>query len=159
MRLAAVIDNVSGEDDIPSPALMRRWLKAALSSRRNVAEISVRIVDEIESAALNARYRNRPNPTNVLSFPAHLPANIPVPLLGDIVICAPVVIREAREQRKSPDAHWAHMLVHGVLHLLGYDHVDDRDAAVMEALETEVLVAMAFPPPYTAPGEQESNLP
>lgn len=158
MRLTAAIENVSGEDNIPGPALMRRWLRAALSPRREAAELSVRIVDEAESAALNARYRHRSGPTNVLSFPADLPDDIPLPLLGDLVICAPIVIREAREQHKAPNAHWAHMLVHGALHLIGYDHIDDSDAEVMEALETEILVAMAFPPPYTAAGKGETTL-
>jgi len=108
----------------------------------------VRIVDEPEMRELNARYRHKDYPTNVLSFPAELPPGVDVPLLGDIVICAPVVNREATEQHKAPRAHWAHMLVHGTLHLLGHDHERERDAAVMEALERRILAGLKFPDPY-----------
>jgi len=158
VRLKVAIDNVSGESDIPDAATMRRWLKATLGSRLNAAELCVRIVNEAESALFNLRFRNRAGPTNVLSFPADLPANCPIPLLGDLVICAPIIIREALEQRKEAAAHWAHILVHGALHLLGYDHINDDDAGVMEALETEILVAMGFPPPYTAADIPETSL-
>ncbi len=159
MRLTASIDNVSGVRDIPPPALMRRWLKSALRGRRARAELGVRIVDEAEGAALNARYRQRAGATNVLSFAADLPADVPVPLLGDLVLCAPVVIREAHEQGKAASAHWAHLLVHGALHLLGYDHVVAADAEIMEAEETAVLVAMGFSPPYNPPGAPQTPRP
>lgn len=159
MRLAASIANVSGIRGVPAPTLMRRWLKAALQGRRARAELGVRIVDEAEGAALNARYRQRAGATNVLSFPAELPADVPVPLLGDLVLCAPVVIREAAEQGKPAAAHWAHLLVHGVLHLLGYDHVVAADAEIMEAEETAVLVAMGFSPPYNPPGDHQTPRP
>jgi probable rRNA maturation factor len=97
---------------------------------------------------LNARYRHGDYATNVLSFPAELPAGVDLPLLGDIVVCAPVVNREAAAQRKAPRAHWAHMLVHGTLHLLGHDHERAREAARMEALEKRVLAGLKFPDPY-----------
>lgn len=112
-------------------------------------ELSLRIVDGAEMQALNGRFRNKHATTNVLSFPADLPAHLELPLLGDLVICAPVVHREAREQGKAVAAHWHHMLVHGTLHLLGYDHIEDADAELMEALETCVLATLGWPCPYT----------
>jgi len=112
------------------------------------AEVSVYIVDEAESQKLNLQYRAKDKPTNVLSFPADIHEAVGVPLLGDLVICAPVVEREAVEQGKSLDAHWAHILIHGTLHLLGYDHVEDDEADAMEALETYLITQMNFPAPY-----------
>ena len=160
ITVTATIENACEGEDVPDPSTMRRWLSAALTYHAQRAatdgvklsdpEISIRIVDEAESQALNARYRQHDTPTNVLSFPADIPDYVELPLLGDIVICAPVVIREAREQHKTPDAHWAHMVVHGTLHLLGYDHLDDADAAVMENLETDILKHLNYPPPYIA---------
>ncbi len=108
----------------------------------------MRIVDEDESQQLNGQYRQKDKPTNVLSFPADLPEELQLPLLGDLVICAPVVAREAEDQNKALDAHWAHMLVHGTLHLLGYDHIDETDATEMEALETQIITELGFAPPY-----------
>jgi probable rRNA maturation factor len=134
------------EDDI------RRWVSAALSRRdasTASAEICLRLVDEAEMAQLNHDYRGKTGPTNVLSFPADLPPQLQLPLLGDIVICAPVVVREARAQGKSARAHWAHLVVHGSLHLLGYDHIEAADAATMEALETDILGQLGFPCPYS----------
>src|SRR5690606_24067449 len=93
-------------------------------------------------------YRHQDKPTNVLSFPADIPAELNLPLLGDLVICAPVVEREAMEQRKTLEAHWAHMVVHGTLHLVGYDHITEPEAEEMESLETKILTGMGFPPPY-----------
>ena len=132
---------------------MRRWATAALRNERETAELSVRIVDEQESAALNQQYRGKSGATNVLSFPFDAVTPEPLPILGDLVICAPVVIREAQQQNKPAEAHWAHMCVHGVLHLLGYDHAGDSDAQVMETLETTILLDMGFPAPYSE--EQE----
>jgi probable rRNA maturation factor len=108
-------------------------------------------VEETEMQTLNLRYRGQDKTTNVLAFSADLPAELALPLLGDIVICAAVVAREAQEQDKTNEAHWAHMLVHGTLHLLGYDHQSNAQALDMEALETEVLTSLAFPPPYSSP--------
>lgn len=133
---------------IPQADSIARWLQACKPVMAKETELSIRIVDEAESAALNARYRHKDYPTNVLSFPADLPVDLALPLLGDLVLCAPVIDREAREQGKSNDAHWAHMLVHGTLHLLGYDHINDDEAEEMEALETRLLQALNFPPPY-----------
>jgi probable rRNA maturation factor len=125
------------------------WIAAALAHRRHDAEVSVRLVTEEEMTRLNQQYRGRDSSTNVLSFPADLPADIEHPLLGDIVICTAVVAREAAEQGKDEQQHWAHMLVHGCLHLLGYDHIDPEEARLMESLETTILQSLGYPCPYT----------
>lgn len=152
MNTCVTIENCT-EDEAPEPDSVRRWVKAALAGHREKTELGIRIVDRAESAALNERYRGKQGPTNVLSFAADLPDFIPLPLLGDLVICAPVVLQEALAQGKHPDAHWAHMVVHGTLHLLGYDHTTEQAAQIMEALETEILTRMDFPPPYEHPCE------
>lgn len=134
---------------IPSQEKCEAWLGAALQDQNLTdAEVSLYIVDEAEGQQINLQYRGKDYPTNVLSFPADIPKEIGIPLLGDLVICAPVVEREAKEQQKTNDAHWAHMLVHGCLHLLGYDHIEDEEADQMEALETRILQQLGFPPPY-----------
>jgi probable rRNA maturation factor len=136
-------------EPVPDESELRRWIGAALAGRRETGtEISLRLVDEAEMSQLNQTWRGRQGPTNVLSFPADLPAELDLPLLGDIVVCVPVVRREAAEQAKPLEAHWAHMLVHGALHLLGYDHVSDDDAEVMEALESRILGTLNYPCPY-----------
>lgn len=135
---------------VPSPASFRRWAEAALrgARRRKATELSIRIVDSAEGRALNRDYRGKDYATNVLSFPAELPPGIALPLIGDLAICAPVVAREAAEQGKAPRDHWAHMTVHGVLHLLGYDHIEDAEAEAMEALETRILAGLGIADPY-----------
>jgi len=152
MNLTIDIDNASCCKEIPDEKTIHQWVSAALSGRKDNAELSVRIVDEDESTELNQQYRSKQGPTNVLSFPADLPEfiqeSLQLPLLGDLVICAPVVESEARQQNKSSKAHWAHMLIHGSLHLIGYDHIDDKDAEKMEQLETKILASLHFPPPY-----------
>ena len=147
----------SEETEIPDEKEIGRWLRAtALASGRPLqpgAEVSVRIVDEAEIKALNSRYRGKHRSTNVLAFPAaldHLPG-LPADsatLLGDLVICAPVVRREAEDQRKVQAHHWAHMLVHGFLHLVGFDHQTDAEAAAMEALEIRILADQGLGNPY-----------
>jgi probable rRNA maturation factor len=150
----------SSNTNIPSIENIERWISATLQSDElNQAEVSVYIVDEAESQELNAQYRGKDKPTNVLSFPADIPEEVGVPLLGDLVVCAPVVEREAQAQGKTLDAHWAHMLVHGTLHLLGYDHVEDDEADVMEALETRLITQLDFPAPYTEITPHPSPLP
>jgi len=140
----------SSNTKIPSIENIELWISTALQSDElNQAEVSVYIVDEAESQELNTQYRGKDKPTNVLSFPADIPDEVGVPLLGDLVVCAPVVEREAQEQGKTLEAHWAHMLVHGTLHLLGYDHIEDDEAEVMEALETRLITQLNFPAPYT----------
>lgn len=130
---------------VPAPATLRKWALVALEDTDG--DLTIRIVDEAESAALNARFRNRPEPTNVLSFGYEAEA-LDEPTLGDLVICAPIVAREAAAQGKDPRSHWAHMVVHGVLHLRGHDHEREEDAAVMETLEREILASLGFGNPY-----------
>ena len=139
--------------EIPNDEAIRHWVTATLdaASAEVAVDVSVKIVDAEEMQALNRDYRDTDKPTNVLSFPAAPVAGLPAEeagVLGDIAICAEVVYDEAREQRKTPAAHWGHMLVHGTLHLLGYDHVNADDAAAMEALETRILEAGGVADPY-----------
>ncbi|MFV8783568.1 rRNA maturation RNase YbeY [Microbulbifer sp. SA54] len=134
--------------NLPQDHDLLRWATAAVGEHRQEAEISLRIVDEDESQALNAQYRGKDKPTNVLSFPADIPPELGLPLLGDLVICAQVVAREAEQQHKALPAHWAHMVVHGTLHLLGYDHIEDDEAEIMENLETRIMARMGFSDPY-----------
>ena len=133
---------------LPAAKMIRQWAQAALDGVEGRSELTVRIVDEAESAELNHTYRHVSGPTNVLSFPFEAPGPLRISLLGDVVICAPVVEREAREQGKPAEAHWAHMVVHGTLHLLGYDHQEEGDASRMESEERQILAALGFPDPY-----------
>lgn len=134
---------------LPSRASLRKWTQAALGGvRRASVAVTVRIVGKRESAALNSQFRHKSGPTNVLSFPFENPPGMRSDLLGDVVICADVVRREAREQGKTERAHWAHMVVHGIMHLRGYDHQNAKDAAVMEAREARILRLLGFPNPY-----------
>ncbi len=148
MILEVDVQVACGEDDLPSCADLRAWARAAVGTLREDTELTIRIVDEAEIARLNGSYRHKDGATNVLSFQFDAPAGVDVPLLGDIVICAPVVRREASEQSKSVSSHWAHMVVHGALHLLGFDHERARDADKMEALETRILAGLGFDNPY-----------
>jgi probable rRNA maturation factor len=149
-NVAVAVQNATAEDGVPPPAQLRRWARKALGPKAR-GELTVRIVDGEESAALNARYRGKKGATNVLSFPAEPPLGRTAELLpiGDIVICASVVAREAREQGKPLRAHWAHMVVHGALHLQGYDHEKAHEATVMEARERSLLADLGFPDPYS----------
>ena len=144
------VQNASKGDSVPAEGQLKRWARSALSADVR-GELTVRIVDAAESAELNSRYRGKKGPTNVLSFRAEAPAAAIDELLpfGDLVICAEVVEREAREQGKAPAAHWAHMVVHGALHLQGYDHESVRDASTMEGRERGLLVKLGFPDPYS----------
>ena len=139
---------------LPAVAKFKHWARCAIAGRRRTAELSIRIVDAAESRALNRRFRGKDKPTNVLSFPAELPPELELPLLGDLVICRDVVEAEAAEQGKPPEAHWAHMVVHGTLHLLGYDHESTSEAETMEALEAEILGELGWPDPYEERDEQ-----
>lgn len=147
MTIEVDVQNATGFDPVPGDGQFDRWVSAALQDRRD-AELTLRLVDEPESRALNERYRGKDRPTNVLSFPAELPEELDIPLLGDIVICAPLVAEEASSQGKPVEAHWAHLVVHGVLHLLGHDHQQEAEAREMEALEVELLASLGFPNPY-----------
>jgi len=149
MSLHLDIQSASSEP-VPAEDAIRCWIAAALAGRTALeeTEVSVRLVDSAEMSRLNETYRGKAGPTNVLSFPADLPEGLALPLLGDIVICAPVVRAEAATQGKSLNAHWAHMAVHGTLHLLGYDHNTEEEAATMEALESAILERLEYPCPY-----------
>ena len=133
---------------LPSKADFRRWAGAALEGRRELAEITVRLVDEAESRKLNLDYRGYDRSTNILSFPWSVPKEFNSHFLGDLAICAPGVKREAVEQGKEPEAHWAHLVVHGVLHLLGFDHENLLDAEAMESQEISILGRLGYPNPY-----------
>lgn len=134
--------------DLPTENQIQQWLEAAILPFQAEAEVTVRIVDEAESQQLNFDYREKNKPTNVLSFPFECPPGIELPLLGDLVICAQVVAKEAAEQNKTLHAHWAHMVVHGSLHLLGFDHINEEDATEMEAEEIQILAELGFADPY-----------
>ena len=136
------------ESGLPTAEQIEQWATAAIQPQSNEVEMTVRIVDEAESHALNLNYRGKDRPTNVLSFPFECPDEVELPLLGDLVICRQVVEREAQEQDKPVMAHWAHMVVHGSLHLLGYDHIEDDEAEKMESLETQIMTGLGFADPY-----------
>ncbi len=137
---------------LPAAISFRKWVAVALKGRIREADLAIRLVDQREGRALNQHYRGKDYATNVLSFPAELPDGLPkgirLPLLGDLVICAPVVAREAAEQGKPLNTHYAHLTVHGVLHLLGWDHEDDKEAEAMEQLEREILGELGLSDPY-----------
>ncbi|QSA18584.1 rRNA maturation RNase YbeY [Vibrio furnissii] len=140
----------ANEDGLPTREQFATWLQTAIVPFQPQAEVTIRIVDEPESHQLNLEYRGKDKSTNVLSFPFEAPPGIEMDLLGDLVICRQVVEREAVEQNKPLLAHWAHMVVHGSLHLLGYDHIEDDEAEEMESLETEIMQTMGFEDPYLA---------
>lgn len=147
------VENVSGDAAVPSARRFSDWLTAAFGESLT-GELAIRIVDEDEGRAVNERYRGRSAATNVLAFAGpdpHMDIGAEMPRhLGDLVLCAAVVAREAREQGKAPDAHWAHLSIHGVLHLLGLDHQADADAKIMEAREAELLAKLGFDDPYAS---------
>lgn len=160
MAIELVLQNVlshpdplpGGEGALPSETELQRWAEAACAGLEGDHELLVRIVGEAESQALNSEYRAKDSPTNVLSFPFEPPEGIPEellePSLGDLVICAPMLAREAKEQGKALDAHWAHILIHGILHLRGHDHIEEAEAEAMERLEVEILAGLGFANPY-----------
>jgi len=142
---------------LPDLAQLEKWISttllAASDEIRDDAELTVRIVDSEESKQLNHQYRDKDKPTNVLSFPFQNPPGITLPLLGDLVICKQVVEKEAMQQQKALTSHWAHMLIHGTLHLLGYDHIDDDEAEEMESIETKLMIKLGFSDPYLSEKE------
>ncbi len=148
---------IATEANAPSEADFRLWCELALRQRTADSEMTIRLVDEEEGRELNHTWRQKDYATNVLSFPAEVPDEfLDIPLLGDLVICVAVVEREAAEQGKELKAHWAHLVIHGCLHLLGYDHIDDEEAEEMEALERELLAELGYPDPY-ADDETETS--
>lgn len=148
MTIELDVQRASGSiEDIPDDSCFQRWVEAALHDRGHTI-LTIRVVDRAESAELNLRFRAREGPTNVLSFAAEVPAEVDFPLLGDIVICAPLVAAEAAAQGKSPQAHWAHLVIHGVLHLLGFDHGSEAQARQMESREISLMASLGFSDPY-----------
>ncbi len=148
------VQNVSSCESVPSPEKLTTWVRCAFGNNRR-GELTVRIVDEPEGVELNERYRHAQGATNVLAFPVDesvLPAMDELPLVGELVICAPVLEREACAQGKTLEAHWAHISIHGALHLLDFDHGGDEEAAVMEAREIELLESLGFGNPYADDG-------
>lgn len=145
--LQIATENIEG---LPTEEQIVQWATGAVQPEGNEVEMTVRIVDEAESHELNLTYRGKDRPTNVLSFPFECPDEVELPLLGDLVICRQVVEREAAEQEKPLMAHWAHMVVHGSLHLLGYDHIEDDETEEMESLETQIMQGLGFDDPYLA---------
>ncbi len=135
-------------EGLPAESDFQQWLEAVLPQFQEESEVTIRIVDEAESHELNMTYRGKDKSTIVLSFPFEAPPGMELPLLGDLVICRQVVELEAREQNKALNAHWAHMVVHGSLHLLGYDHIVDEEAEEMEAIEIEIMQSLGHPDPY-----------
>ncbi len=139
-------------DKIPiTDAIMRKWARLTLATECDTAELTLRLVDSADITQLNLQYRKQNKATNVLAFPAHIPAGIELayPLLGDVIICPSVLQHESIELQKPLIAHWAHIVIHGILHLLGYDHIHENDATIMQGLEIELLAQLNFDNPYT----------
>ncbi len=158
VRLEVAVGYAVPRAGLPAPASFRKWVAAVLSGRIREADLAIRIVGDKEGRALNRHYRGKDYATNVLSFPADagvgvkLPKGVKLPLLGDLVLCAPVIAREAREQGKTLQSHYAHLTVHGALHLLGWNHEDEREAECMEQLEREILAELGIDDPYAGEG-------
>ena len=148
------IQTIFTSPEQPSEAQIQLWIDTALTDIQRDTEIVVRIVDEQESAELNETYRHKQGATNILSFSVEIPEGIDLNLLGDLVICAPVLEKEAQQQGKILAHHWAHIIIHGVLHLLGYDHLDDEQAEEMENKEIILLQKLNIPNPYEQVTEQ-----
>jgi len=152
MKVDAEIERATATPELPGDAQFQTWMEAVPAQPDLLYSLAIRIVDEEEARRFNLEYRGRDYATNVLSFPAELPEGLPEEIrraqLGDLLICAPVVVREAGEQNRPAADHWAHLTIHGLLHLLGYDHVETGDAAVMEALEIDILAGLGIPDPY-----------
>jgi len=153
MQLTLDIQNTTQSPQVPADTLMHQWVTKALLEagyQGTSAELTIRIVNPVESQMLNRDYRGIDKPTNVLSFPFEIPEGVPCDLLGDLVVCESVVVAEALEQGKNLNAHWAHMLVHGTLHLLGFDHLEEAEANAMESLEISILDSFSIQNPYQA---------
>lgn len=154
MSIELELQIASQVQTLPHPSQFREWVSATLWGRVDTGEMVIRIVDEEEGKELNEQYRHKEGATNVLSFPYEPTPGIASRYLGDIVICAPVVQEEADKYNKSILGHWAHMVVHGTLHLIGYDHELEDEALEMKRVETKILVTLGFLPPY---GEMTIN--
>ena len=145
LKMTVELQKISQAPDMPTLQNFELWVQVALEDPHHA--VLIRLVDEIESQQLNAQYRGKNNSTNVLSFPDHLPFEIN-PFIGDLVICAPLVSIEAKAQNKPISAHWAHLVIHGTLHLRGFDHIQAADAKIMENLEIQLLKKFNIPNPY-----------
>ncbi len=154
-----IVQRVVQAKSLPTTAKLKRWATTALKNKLPAAELTIRIVDKNEITELNSTYRHKNKPTNVLSFPFDMPEelNEETPILGDIIICAEVIAEEAIAQEKTAEAHWAHMVVHGILHLLGFDHEKDQDALIMEAEEIKILQILGFSNPYEVSQQGEKQ--
>jgi len=152
MLLELDIQRAAAADNIPADDRFQLWVEAAMAGNHDRLTVAIRIVDEPEAQRFNRDYRGKDYATNVLSFPAELPAGLPAEIskaqLGDLLICAPVVAREAAGQGRPETDHWAHLTIHGILHLLGYDHEQTSEAFIMESLETEILAKLGISDPY-----------
>lgn len=161
MSPPAIVDRqiVSTGSALPAQSTLEAWVEAVLARfpEERRTEITIRIVDVDESQTLNRDYRGRDRPTNVLSFPFEAPPGIELPLLGDLVICHPVVMQEALEQDKRLEDHYAHLVVHGTLHLLGHDHAQDEEAEAMEQLERDILASFSIADPYRPTPDKNDN--
>ncbi|ALM51782.1 rRNA maturation RNase YbeY [Halomonas huangheensis] len=150
--MSAMVDRqvASSALDLPAQDKLERWVDAVLEKfpEYSDSELTVRFVDNDESQSLNRDYRGKDSPTNVLSFPFEAPEGLELPLLGDLIICHPVVVHEASAQAKALADHYAHMVVHGTLHLLGLDHIEDDEAEHMESLERDILASLGIADPY-----------
>jgi len=146
--IEVIVQRATGQSGMPGDEDFERWIEAVFGDRQDHVSVTVRLVDADESRRLNRRYRDQDKATNVLSFPAHFPQQLALPDIGDIIICAPVVEHEARQQGKPSIHHWAHLAVHGVLHLLGFDHVTDEQAELMEIREKLILAQLGVADPY-----------
>jgi len=155
MKIILDLQNAIDSQQVPVKKSIEHWILTTLAQVDKhfvQPEITIRIVSQEEIQTLNQQYRDQNKPTNVLSFPFEVPEMIPIEevgeLLGDLVICESILLQEAKQQKKSLESHWAHMVVHGILHLLGFDHIENRDAEKMEALEVKVLSDLGIKDPY-----------
>ncbi|MEE2022778.1 rRNA maturation RNase YbeY [Alkalimonas mucilaginosa] len=153
MKLELDLQQASTASDLPTETQFAQWAELALAAYRSEAELTIRLVDSHESQQLNLQYRGKDKPTNVLSFPFQCPPGLSLPLLGDLVICSQVVAEEASLQGKTLQAHWAHMVIHGCLHLVGFDHIKEDEAEQMEQLEIALLAELGFTNPYLTDAE------
>ena len=147
-RIKITIQSLASNTFIPSRYFLQRWVNKALVKQVGGNEVNIRLVSKKESAKLNSTYRHKKGPTNILSFPFEPPPEVSSPLLGDLVICAALVNQQAKQQAKTRLAHWAHLVIHGCLHLVGYDHIHDKDAIKMERLEIQLLKDLGYENPY-----------
>lgn len=147
-RIKITIQSLASNTFIPSRYFLQRWVNKALVKQVGSNEVNIRLVSKKESAELNSTYRHKNGPTNILSFPFEPPPGVSSPLLGDLVICAALVNQQTKQQAKTRLAHWAHLVIHGCLHLVGYDHIHDKDAIKMEAVEIQLLEDLGYENPY-----------